>query len=98
MVILFSKVTFENFCLCKAGFANQQSSLGEVAPCFSVSQRPWGGGGKRSRPPPPVVPDPESLVAQAAYTEALESGSSPGSGLGPNCFQTLRFSSDSSDR
>jgi len=35
--------------------------------------------------PPPVVPHPESLAAQAAYTEALL----PGSGSGPNCFQAL---------
>ena len=27
-------------CLCKAGFARQQSSLGEAAPCSSVPQRP----------------------------------------------------------
>jgi hypothetical protein len=35
--------------------------------------------------PPPVVPHPESLAAQAAYTEALL----PRSGSGPNCFQAL---------
>jgi len=35
--------------------------------------------------PPVVVPRPESLAAQAAYTEALL----PGSGLGPNCFLAL---------
>ena len=35
--------------------------------------------------PPPVVPYPESIAAQAAYTEALL----PGSGSGPNCFQVL---------
>jgi hypothetical protein len=35
--------------------------------------------------PAPVVPHPESLAAQAAYTEALV----PGSGLGPNCFPAL---------
>jgi hypothetical protein len=37
---------------------------------------------------PPVAPHPESLAAQAAYTEALL----PGSGSGPNCFQALGFS------
>jgi hypothetical protein len=38
--------------------------------------------------PPPVVPDPESLAAQAAYTEAQL----PGSGLGPTCFQASGYS------
>jgi len=41
---------------------------------------------KRAAYPDPVmIPDPESLTAQAAYTEALL----PGSGSGPNCFQAL---------
>ena len=38
-------------------------------------------------PPPPVVPDPESLTAQAAYPfghSAIAQMS-----LVPNCFQTL---------
>ena len=34
--------------------------------------------------PPLVVPEPESIAAQAAYADALLSGSS-----GPNCFQAL---------
>ena len=40
--------------------------------------------------PPPVVPHPESIAAQAAYTEALL----PGSASGPNCFQALGSSPD----
>jgi len=36
---------------------------------------------------PPVVPYPESIAAQAAYTEALLPGSA-----GPKCFQVLGLS------
>jgi hypothetical protein len=37
--------------------------------------------------PPPVVPDPESLAAQAAY--AFGHSAIAQISLGPNCFQAL---------
>ena len=56
---------------------------------WSPGQAPCGvkpACAKRAAYPDPVmIPDPESLTAQAAYTEALL----PGSGSGPNCFQAL---------
>jgi hypothetical protein len=36
--------------------------------------------------PPPVVPDPESIAAQAAYNEAQGAIAQ----VGPNCFQALK--------
>jgi hypothetical protein len=54
----------------------------------------WGSTGVRQKgglhpePPPPVVPDPESLTAQAAYTEVrLEPELFPGVGPPRTCYR-----------
>jgi hypothetical protein len=49
----------------------------------AISVRPKGG---LSAPPPPVVPHPESLTAQAAYTEVLLPAQCPALDFGVRCF------------
>jgi hypothetical protein len=53
-----------------------QASYGAKSACAKRAAYPG---------PPPVVPLPESLTPQAAYTEALL----PRSGSGPNCLEAL---------
>jgi hypothetical protein len=54
----------------------------------STLQDSFGVRQKGGLPGPPVVPDPESIAAQAAYT-GLYRGSIAQVGSGPNCFEAL---------